>query len=153
MNASSSLFGSLANLARTFAGENSTIFKALFIAEKAFALASAYVNMQLAIAKANASAPPPLNAPAILAAKVTGAAAIAGILASTAAGFKRGGYTGDGNPNDPAGIVHRGEFVVPAKAVKQLGRNNLEALRYGQMPRTLAAPVAAAGGGLSASAI
>lgn len=135
------LFGALSSLASTFAGEQSGIFKALFIAEKAAALASAYINMQLAIAKANASAPPPFNAPAILAAKATGAAAIAGILASTAAGFKTGGYTGDGNPNDVAGAVHRGEYVFDAKATKRLGVANLEALRSGRMPSTIAGPV------------
>jgi tape measure domain-containing protein len=138
------LFGALSSLASTFAGEQSGIFKALFLAEKAAALASAYINMQLAIAKANASAPPPLNAPAILAAKVTGAAAIAGILASTAAGFKKGGYTGDGDPNTVAGAVHRGEYVFDAKATKRLGIANLEALRSGRMPSTIAGAVAPA---------
>lgn len=144
LDASSSVFGSLASLARTFAGEQSGIFKALFIAEKAAALASAYINMQLAISKANAIAPPPFNAPAILAAKVTGAAAIAGILASTAAGFKKGGYTGDGDPNTVAGAVHRGEYVFDAKATKRLGIANLEALRAGRMPSTLPGAVAPA---------
>jgi tape measure domain-containing protein len=138
------LFGALSSLASTFAGEQSGIFKALFLAEKAAALASAYINMQLAIAKANASAPPPFNAPAILAAKVTGAAAIAGILASTAAGFKKGGYTGDGDPNTVAGAVHRGEYVFDAKATKRLGIANLEALRSGRMPSTIAGAVAPA---------
>lgn len=138
------LFGALSSLASTFAGEQSGIFKALFLAEKAAALASAYINMQLAIAKANASAAAPLNAPAILAAKVTGAAAIAGILASTAAGFKKGGYTGDGDPNTVAGAVHRGEYVFDAKATKRLGIANLEALRSGRMPSTIAGAVAPA---------
>jgi lambda family phage tail tape measure protein len=142
--ATQQLFGALSSLASTFAGEQSGIFKALFLAEKAAALASAYINMQLAIAKANASAPPPLNAPAILAAKVTGAAAIAGILASTAAGFKKGGYTGDGDPNTVAGAVHRGEYVFDAKATKRLGIANLEALRSGRMPSTIAGAVAPA---------
>lgn len=134
LGAGAQLFGALTSLASTFAGEQSAIFKTLFLAEKAFALASAYVQMQLAIAKAAASAPPPFNAPAILAAKVTGAATIAGIIAQTAAGFKKGGYTGDGNPNDPAGIVHRGEYVFDAKAVKRIGKQNLEGMRAGRVP-------------------
>jgi hypothetical protein len=29
-------------------------------------------------------------------------------------GYAKGGYTGDGNPNEAAGIVHRGEYVVPS---------------------------------------
>lgn len=33
---------------------------------------------------------------------------------STGAGFAEGGYTGDGSKNEIAGIVHKGEYVVPA---------------------------------------
>lgn len=142
LSAAQTVFGGLASLASKFAGEQSGIFKALFLAEKAAALASAYINMQLAIAKANASAPPPFNAPAILAAKVTGATAIAGILASTAAGFKTGGYTGDGDPNAEAGVVHKGEYVFDAKATRRLGKGTLEALRSGKVaPQSIASPV------------
>jgi hypothetical protein len=32
--------------------------------------------------------------------------------------FAEGGYTGDGNKNEPAGIVHRGEYVVPKSIVE-----------------------------------
>jgi hypothetical protein len=59
-----------------------------------------------------------------------GLAAIAAILAATGA-FKEGGYTGDGNPNDVAGIVHRGEYVVPADAVDRIGVGTLEAMTSG----------------------
>jgi len=60
-------------------------------------------------------------------AAVVGVAAIAGILASLGA-FREGGYTGDGDRNDVAGIVHRGEFVVPADAVDRIGVGTLEAM-------------------------
>ena len=142
LSGAESMFGSLASLASTFAGQQSGIYKVLFAAEKASALASAYINMQVAIAKAAASAPPPFNAGPILAAKVQGAATIAGIVAQTAAGFKKGGYTGDGDPNTVAGPVHRGEYVFDARAVKRLGVQNLEALRSGRpMAGTIAAPM------------
>lgn len=59
-----------------------------------------------------------------------GLAAIAAVLAATGA-FKEGGYTGDGNPNDVAGIVHRGEYVVPADAVDRIGVGTLEAMTSG----------------------
>lgn len=39
-------------------------------------------------------------------------------------GFSSGGYTGDGGKYEPAGIVHRGEYVVNAKTTKDLGLNN-----------------------------
>lgn len=37
------------------------------------------------------------------------------------AGFATGGYTGDGGKYAPAGIVHRGEYVVPQETVRALG--------------------------------
>lgn len=83
-------FGAAASLAKKFAGENTAIHKTMFLAEKAAALASAYVQMNLAVAKAAAAAPPPANVPLITAAKVTGMATIAGIAASAIAGFKDG---------------------------------------------------------------
>lgn len=60
-------------------------------------------------------------------AAIVGVAAIAGILAAVGA-FKGGGYTGDGHPDAVAGIVHRGEFVVPADAVDRIGVGTLEAM-------------------------
>lgn len=59
-----------------------------------------------------------------------GLAAIAAVLAATGA-FKDGGYTGDGDPNAVAGIVHRGEYVVPADAVDRIGVGTLEAMTSG----------------------
>jgi len=43
-------------------------------------------------------------------------------------GFAQGGFTGAGSDSDPAGIVHRGEYVVPAPAVRRIGVRNLAAL-------------------------
>ena len=43
-------------------------------------------------------------------------------------GFSTGGYTGNGGTNEPAGIVHKGEFVVPADAVRRIGVQNLAAM-------------------------
>ncbi|MBE7553199.1 MAG: hypothetical protein HS126_19180 [Anaerolineales bacterium] len=37
-----------------------------------------------------------------------------GPSSSSGQGFAEGGYTGDGNPGEMAGIVHRGEYVVPS---------------------------------------
>ena len=56
------------------------------------------------------------------------AAAQGMVLAQSLAAFREGGYTGDGNPNDVAGIVHRGEFVVPADAVDRIGLSTLQAM-------------------------
>ena len=44
-----------------------------------------------------------------------------------ALGFSGGGFTGRGGKNEPAGVVHKGEFVFSKKATKAIGVNNLEA--------------------------
>ncbi len=43
-------------------------------------------------------------------------------------GFASGGYTGQGGTLEPAGIVHRGEFVMSKAATNRIGVGNLEAL-------------------------
>ena len=43
-------------------------------------------------------------------------------------GFADGGYTGSGGKNQPAGVVHAGEYVFSKKAVDRLGSGNLEAM-------------------------
>lgn len=46
-------------------------------------------------------------------------------------GFSEGGYTGMGGKYEPAGVVHRGEFVMNADATKRLGVNFLDRLNKG----------------------
>lgn len=50
-------------------------------------------------------------------------------------GWARGGYTGDGDPLEPAGVVHKGEFVLP-KHITDQWRPVLEGLQAGQAPQT-----------------
>lgn len=78
-------------------------------------------------------------------AAIVGVAAIMGILAATGA-FREGGYTGDGDPNAVAGIVHRGEYVVPADAVDRIGIGTLEAISSGSMSADAAATSSTAPG-------
>jgi phage-related minor tail protein len=49
-------------------------------------------------------------------------------------GFAEGGYVGDGGTYDPAGIVHKGEFVLRKDAVSRIGINALNALNEGRAP-------------------
>lgn len=44
-------------------------------------------------------------------------------------GFASGGYTGDGGKYQPAGVVHRGEYVFPSEAVRRLGVSTLANLQ------------------------
>lgn len=53
-------------------------------------------------------------------AALIGAAVLTAVMASVG-GFAEGGYTGFGYKYDPAGIVHKGEFVIPADVVSQHG--------------------------------
>ncbi|MFN4129052.1 MAG: tape measure protein [Paracoccaceae bacterium] len=48
-------------------------------------------------------------------------------------GYASGGYTGAGGRLDPAGIVHRGEYVMSAQAVQRIGVGNLEAMHNGAL--------------------
>jgi hypothetical protein len=69
------------------------------------------------------------------AAAIGTAAAIAGIAAIIAlisGGFAEGGYTGPGAKYQPAGIVHAGEYVMPAHVVQRLGLANMQAIHHGR---------------------
>ncbi|UTQ80551.1 putative tail tape measure protein [Pseudomonas phage Motto] len=46
-------------------------------------------------------------------------------------GFASGGYTGDGGKYDPAGVVHKGEFVMTKEATKRIGVDNLYKMMRG----------------------
>lgn len=45
--------------------------------------------------------------------------------------FDSGGYTGAGGKYQPAGIVHKGEYVVPKNIVDRIGAGNIERLMGG----------------------
>lgn len=48
-------------------------------------------------------------------------------------GFADGGYTGNGGKHQPAGIVHRGEFVMSKAATSRIGVGNLDAMHRGAL--------------------
>ncbi len=72
-----------------------------------------------------------------IAALVAGVALIAGM--AIGGGFAEGGYTGEGGKYDVAGVVHRGEYVIPADLVNRHGIGGIEAMLSGGV----ASPVAA----------
>lgn len=62
-------------------------------------------------------------------------------------GFDIGGYTGDGGKFEPAGVVHRGEFVARSEVVREPGaRTFLEAFNRIGMDALASLPGFAAGG-------
>ncbi|MFK9071713.1 phage tail tape measure protein [Proteus sp. NGCRVN-01] len=52
-------------------------------------------------------------------------AGFAGTTFGSFLGFAEGGYTGGGGKYDPAGVVHKGEFVFTKEATQRLGVDNL----------------------------
>ena len=92
---------------------------------KAQSIIDAVINTALAVIKA---------LPNIFLSIATGALGAAGIATIAAqkipeqpkvepktAGFKIGGYTGDGSDDEVAGVVHKKEYVVPARVTKSPG--------------------------------
>lgn len=59
----------------------------------------------------------------------TGTLDSSGILIG--AGYASGGYTGPGGRDQPAGVVHRGEYVFDQKAVRRIGIPALQAMQMG----------------------
>jgi hypothetical protein len=62
------------------------------------------------------------------AAEGAGGSVFGGFLKLIGGGFAEGGYTGDGDKYEPAGVVHRGEYVLSKAATSAIGVGNLEAL-------------------------
>ncbi|HYD22540.1 MAG TPA: hypothetical protein VEB40_13755, partial [Flavipsychrobacter sp.] len=99
------------------------------------------VNITQAITGVLSAAPgDPYSLPArviaAVAAIVFGIAAVTTSLTSinSKTGYAKGGYTGDGGRHDEAGVVHKGEYVMPQDTVKRYGRQTLEAIHYGRIP-------------------
>jgi TP901 family phage tail tape measure protein len=64
-------------------------------------------------------------------------------------GWADGGYTGDGDKYDVAGLAHKGEFYFTKEQTTAIGRGNLESLAHSfkmpaAAPVTIASPVATA---------
>ena len=57
-----------------------------------------------------------------------------GFLSAFGSSYATGGYTGPGGKMQPAGLVHKGEYVMPAETVRRLGIGAMDAIRAGQMP-------------------
>ncbi len=130
--ATQSLFDSTADIMRTGFGEQSAIYKVAFAASKAFAIADSMVKIQQAIASGAVSAPYPANIIAMASIAAQTASIVSNIQAVPGVGFASGGYTGPGGKYQPAGIVHKGEYVFDQASTNRIGVSQLEALRNGQ---------------------
>ncbi|AJF73532.1 tail protein [Raoultella ornithinolytica] len=113
-------------------GEQSGIYKAAFAASKAYAIAQSVVSINAGIAQA-ANMPFPSNLIAMASVAMETASIVSNIKAVADTGFAAGGYTGPGGIYQPAGVVHKGEYIFDQASTNRIGVSNLEALRNGQL--------------------
>jgi len=104
----------LAGLAKTFGGEQSTAYKAMYAVQKGFAIAQGILNLTTAISNASAL-PFPANIPAMAQAAATGAS-----LVSTLKGAQYQGQAHDGlarvpNSNEGTYLLRKDEMVLNPK--------------------------------------
>ncbi|HBT3148806.1 phage tail length tape measure family protein [Klebsiella aerogenes] len=113
-------------------GEQSAMYKAAFVTQKAFAIAQAALQLPMAMGQALAGLPFPANIAAMASVVGLMASITSSISSAAAVGFASGGYTGSGGKYQPAGIVHKGEYVFDQESTNRIGVSQLEALRNGQ---------------------
>ncbi len=113
-------------------GQQSGIYKAAFAASKSLCDRTVYGGNQCGYRPGRKSALPVkfdgygnglLWRPANI---------VSNIKAVADTGFASGGYTGPGGKYQPAGIVHKGEYVFDQASTNRIGVSQLEALRNGQ---------------------
>ncbi|HBV5500474.1 phage tail length tape measure family protein [Klebsiella aerogenes] len=125
-------FSSITDSMGAMFGEQSVMYKAAFVTQKAFALAQAAVQLPMAMAQALSSQPFPYNLAAMATVAGLMATITSSISSAAAVGFTSGGYTGSGGKYQPAGIVHKGEYVFDQESTNRIGVSQLEALRNGK---------------------
>ncbi|EPW0602461.1 phage tail length tape measure family protein, partial [Klebsiella pneumoniae] len=132
MQSAQNSFSGITDAMGTMFGEQSVMYKAAFVTQKAFALAQAAVQLPMAMAQALSSQPFPYNLAAMATVAGLMATITSSISSAAAVGFASGGYTGSGGKYQPAGIVHKGEYVFDQESTNRIGVSQLEALRNGK---------------------
>jgi len=148
-NSANQLFGGLAELA----GKETALGKALFLFQQAAAIGQVVFNTAIANAKAVAQFPITLGMPWVAINTASAVGSIASIVAQSIAnfsqpsGYSEGGYTGNGRKYEPAGIVHKGEYVIPADMLRNpqiasmvAGLENFRQTRYTITPGAQSLP-------------
>lgn len=141
MQSAQNSFSGITDSMGTMFGEQSAMYKAAFVTQKAFAISQAALQLPMAMGQAMAGLPFPANLAAV--AQIIGlmASITSSITSAAAVGFASGGYTGPGGKYQPAGIVHKGEYVFDQASTNRIGVSQLEALRNGKpLDATLSKP-------------
>lgn len=132
--ATESIMDSIVSITRDGFGEQSAVYKAAFVANKAFAIAQSMLSIQQGIAMAAAN-PFPMNLAAMASVAAQTASIVSNIQGIAGVGFSGGGYTGKGGKYDPRGVVHAGEFVFTKEATEKIGVPNLyKMMNTGSIP-------------------
>lgn len=136
-----SMMDSTVSIMRDGFGEQSAVYKIAFAADKAYAIAQSIVAINGAMAKAANWGSFPANLIAMASIAAQTASIVSNISSVSATGFAAGGYTGPGGKYQPAGIVHKGEYVFDKASTNRIGVTQLEALRNGKpLDATLSKP-------------
>jgi len=135
LSSAASLFGELTSLSKQFAGDQSGIYKAMFMVQKAFAIAQSVIAIQQGLALAAAN-PWPMN----LGAMASVAAATAGIVSNIAAvGMAHDGI--DSVPREGTWLLDKGERVVDRRTNADLKEFLAKGGSGGQAFMSSAAPI------------
>lgn len=132
MQSAQNSFSSITDSMGVMFGEQSAMYKAAFVTQKAFAIAQAALQLPMAMGQALAGLPFPANIAAMASVVGLMASITSSISSAAAVGFASGGYTGSGGKYQPAGIVHKGEYVFDQESTNRIGVSQLEALRDGK---------------------
>lgn len=108
---------------KKYAARLAALKKQQFEADKRARIAEVIMNGAAAVARLAATNPPPSPAFFLGTVLIAGTTALqlAKIAATPTPQFFKGGYTGDGGKYEPAGTVHKGEFVFDAQTTEKLG--------------------------------
>lgn len=102
---------------------SSSAYRALYFAQRAFALSQAGMNVWKSASDAYANEPGTVwqKAGAAALAAVESGTFVSLLQAAQPVGFAGGGFTGYGGKYEPAGIVHKGEGVLTQEEIRALG--------------------------------
>lgn len=102
---------------------SSSAYRALYFAQRSFALSQAGMNVWKAASDAYANEPGTVwqKAGAAALAAVESGTFVSLLQAAQPVGFADGGFTGYGGKYEPAGIVHKGEGVLTQEEIRALG--------------------------------
>ncbi|HDU4108531.1 TPA: phage tail length tape measure family protein [Klebsiella aerogenes] len=137
MQSAQNSFSGITDAMGTMFGEQSVMYKAAFVTQKAFALAQAAVQLPMAMAQALSSQPFPYNLAAM--------ATVAGLMATITSSISSAALTGmahngiDSVPSTGTWLLEKGERVMTADTSARLD-STLENLRKNGLDATLSKP-------------